>query len=265
MDSSSHEQFLTCGELKIFPLLSQVEKRGRIISLEPKAMQLLLRLGRAEGQPVSKQDLLQDVWEHKAVVAQVLPKTIYQLRQALEDHPKQPQLIKTWPRLGYSLAIPMVAPLPRNAIAKGFKPSWGIAVFCLALLGITANHLRSQGAKAANLMVLPTQQFNDEDPSLLTSSLNMALKSQLIDYACIQVTNPMPEPRTTAYDGVLLESAVITEGNQAHLHLQLSHQESGKYFWAERIPMASLPNSEIVAADIISGIKKEVPIAGCPR
>jgi DNA-binding winged helix-turn-helix (wHTH) protein len=88
------------------PNRNRIERGRDRRSIEPQAMKLLVRLAAARGEVVPKEVLLAEVWEGRAVVEHVLPKTISQLRQAFGETGSRPRVILTQPRRGYRLGRP---------------------------------------------------------------------------------------------------------------------------------------------------------------
>lgn len=77
-------------------------KRGRV-DIEPKPMQLLLALARADGAVVTREQLRIAVWERDYISDEVITVAVRALRKALEDDPQNPAYIQTFPGKGYRL------------------------------------------------------------------------------------------------------------------------------------------------------------------
>ncbi|HSX61323.1 MAG TPA: winged helix-turn-helix domain-containing protein [Tahibacter sp.] len=115
VDAGSHELIADAGRQR----------------LQPRQMQLLLRLAREPGTVLRREQLLGDVWEGRYVNDEALSRAIAELRQLLADDPRAPRYIETVPKLGYRLiavpepvadppaaaAVPMPAPAPRRTAA----------------------------------------------------------------------------------------------------------------------------------------------------
>lgn len=73
------------------------------ITLTEKEVEILLYLHQKEGKVVSKEELLDAVWNYaKTVETHTLETHIYRLRQKIEDDPSQPKYLKTEEK-GYCL------------------------------------------------------------------------------------------------------------------------------------------------------------------
>jgi predicted ATPase/DNA-binding winged helix-turn-helix (wHTH) protein len=76
-------------------------------TLRPKSAAALHYLVARAGQVVSKDELLAAVWPEVIVSEAVLTVSINELRQALEDNPRQPRFIATVHRRGYRFIAPL--------------------------------------------------------------------------------------------------------------------------------------------------------------
>lgn len=93
-----------------------IAETGRV-RLQPRQMQLLLRLVREPGTVLRREQLLEEVWEGRYVNDEALSRAIAELRQLLADDPRAPRYIETVPKLGYRLiALPRLAAEPVDAL-----------------------------------------------------------------------------------------------------------------------------------------------------
>src|SRR6476646_10417615 len=89
--------------------LNRLRNNGATIQLEPKIMQVLVRLAETPGEVVRKEELIRSVWADTFVTDDVLTRSISELRKALEDDARQPRCIETIPRSGYRLLVASTA------------------------------------------------------------------------------------------------------------------------------------------------------------
>jgi DNA-binding winged helix-turn-helix (wHTH) protein/Tol biopolymer transport system component len=89
--------------------LNRLRNNGATIQLEPKIMQVLVRLAETPGEVVRKEELIRSVWAETFVTDDVLTRSISELRKALEDDARQPRFIETIPRSGYRLLVTSTA------------------------------------------------------------------------------------------------------------------------------------------------------------
>ena len=96
------------GEWEVDPLRARLTSGDTERFVEPKGMDVLARLAVADGEVVSKQDLLDSVWSGAYVTESVLTRAVSLLRGALGDSSSAPTFIETVPRRGYRLRVPDV-------------------------------------------------------------------------------------------------------------------------------------------------------------
>lgn len=103
-----------------------VRRNGVERPLRHKAFRTLIYLIEHRGRAVSKEEILGAVWKDTAVTDDALVQCICDIRRALADDGRQPQVVKTIPKVGYCLVGPvddvLAAPqLPQTA-ARGPQP-----------------------------------------------------------------------------------------------------------------------------------------------
>lgn len=86
---------------EVDPLSGLVRRNGDELYLRPKTLQVLLYLIEQRPRLVSKEELLERVWQGTAVTDDALVQSIVEIRKALGDSSQQPRFIKTFPKTGY--------------------------------------------------------------------------------------------------------------------------------------------------------------------
>jgi TolB-like protein/DNA-binding winged helix-turn-helix (wHTH) protein/Tfp pilus assembly protein PilF len=76
-------------------------KGEKVLTIEPKALNLLIFLVENRGRLLDRRGLIDAVWKDAFVTDHVLNRAIGQLRKVLEDDPKAPRYIETVHTLGY--------------------------------------------------------------------------------------------------------------------------------------------------------------------
>ena len=113
--------------------------------IEPKAMEVLLALVNAAPDPITPNELLEQVWPDTVVVDNVVHKAVARLRRALGDDPQNPEYIETIPRRGYRLIAPVDKDVPAvqgsissvEHMPKSSKRGPLFAIAIAAVLGIS--------------------------------------------------------------------------------------------------------------------------------
>lgn len=165
-------------------------QRGEVVfgkdikSVEPKAMAVLKVLVQANGDVVTQQKILDAVWGDVVVAPNALQRCIAQLRKVFADDAKSQSVIKTHPKLGYSL----VAKVNKNPVASvatnsRFKSYSLIVIAILAL--------------AFGLLKPPTQQSPDNTPKIkqlkmLTSADEAQYGGVIVDGKLIYIQGDNP-------------------------------------------------------------------------
>lgn len=93
-----------------------VSHGGHVVQLQSKILQVLVCLIAAQGQLVSIEHLMSQVWGNTIVSPNTLQRCIAQLRKAFDDNSQTQRLIKTYPRRGYEL---LLKPEPYPEIEAG--------------------------------------------------------------------------------------------------------------------------------------------------
>lgn len=101
------EHVYRVGEIEIDTSLGCITRNGEEQYLRQKAFQLLLYLLERRQRLVTKEELFEDIWEGTAVSDDALVQLIKDVRKALGDDPRQPQFIKTVPKVGYRFIGPV--------------------------------------------------------------------------------------------------------------------------------------------------------------
>lgn len=82
-----------------------VSRAGHVVQLQSKILQVLACLIAAQGQLVTIEQLMSQVWGNTIVSPNTLQRCIAQLRKAFADNSQTQRLIKTYPRRGYALLL----------------------------------------------------------------------------------------------------------------------------------------------------------------
>ncbi len=111
--------FLQYGDLKIDLVQRRVTLAGQGIDLTPQEFSLLMVLIQADGDPLSRQELLERAWPDSTANPRTIDTHILSLRKKLERDPHQPRLIHTVRQVGYSFGIEPPPPLQQPSRAGG--------------------------------------------------------------------------------------------------------------------------------------------------
>jgi DNA-binding winged helix-turn-helix (wHTH) protein/tetratricopeptide (TPR) repeat protein len=181
---------------------------GQIVSLPPKAFDVLLALIQRSGRLVSKEELMKAVWPDTFVEEANLSQNIFLLRKALGEKANEARYIVTVPGRGYRFAaevheladddrvgkFPITSKVPAGLSAAQTKPRhylvWGIlaALFSLTVATAYIAHLRQRRQPVAIIATSPTPRvrrsvavlgFHNRSPRPEDAWLSTALSEML--------------------------------------------------------------------------------------
>jgi len=105
------------GSWLVQPSLNRAEKDGREVQLQPRIMHVLVCLAARAGKVVSRDELLDTVWQETVVCEDALTRTISELRRLFEDDPQHPRFIETIRKGGYRLLATVTPVEPPQSAA----------------------------------------------------------------------------------------------------------------------------------------------------
>lgn len=121
------------GDWNFMPASGELRRRTDVRRLEPRAARTLQLLCEADGEIVTHEQLIGEVWNGRSLSDNSVAVVIGQLRRALDDDAREPRLIETIPKRGYRLIACGPAPQPRPS------STWIwllVAAFLLALVPV---------------------------------------------------------------------------------------------------------------------------------
>lgn len=151
------------GDYQIDISRNRIKRAEKITTMEPKVMEVLLLLAKHQGEVVSHQKIIEQVWPNSVEVANTLQRCITQLRKALDDDGKTQAVIQTHAKKGYSLVLPVNWKLSTHSAAPSFFRFSSAALLFTGLLIATVWYLSSQSSSG-----LPFQSFDKITPITLT-------------------------------------------------------------------------------------------------
>ncbi len=95
------------GELEIDLARLCLRRAGEDLALRQKSFHVLLYLLEHRERLVTKEELIQNIWDGAAVTDDALVQIIVELRKALGDDSRHPRFIRTVPKAGYQLIAPV--------------------------------------------------------------------------------------------------------------------------------------------------------------
>lgn len=106
-EQSQEPDFLQVGDVTIYQHLYEAYYKDQLLELTPKEFELLLYLIKNKGRVLSRDQLLNAVWDYDfAGDTRIVDVHISHLREKIENNTKKPQYIKTIRGIGYKFEEP---------------------------------------------------------------------------------------------------------------------------------------------------------------
>ena len=212
------EKLVPFGEIVFDAQRGTLSKSGKPLNVSERANTLLAALIEADGQVVSKQDLMAKAWPSMIVEEGNLTVQIAALRKALGSDAAGNDWIVTVPRVGYRLLIPLVA-----AVAT----SEHIVLPSLAVLPF------------ANLSGDPEQDYFADGvvEDIITALSRFKSFAVIARNSSFTYKGHTVDVRQVGKDlGVryILEGSVRRTGNRLRVSAQLVDSSSGANLWAQK-------------------------------
>lgn len=125
------------GDWQVDATGNRLTRGDQVRPLRHKAMELLVLLARHPGQTVSRETIVEAIWDGNHYVApKAINTAVWTIRQALDDDAEAPRYLETISKKGYRLIAP-VRPLAAPAVARRSSArTWAAVVAVVAALGL---------------------------------------------------------------------------------------------------------------------------------
>lgn len=132
------------GTWEFSPATGELRRRTDVRRLEPRAARALEMLCDAGGDLVSQEQLIDGVWQGRALSENSVAVVIGQLRRALDDDAREPRLIETIPKRGYRLRA-----TDANSKAPTRRRTLALVAIIVVVLAIGLANLTFRGGSPA--------------------------------------------------------------------------------------------------------------------
>ncbi len=229
---------------------NRVDRAGTSHQIEPKPMEVLYVLASRNGQVMSRQDLIDEVWGVAHGGDESLTRAISLLRKVLPDH------IRTIPKRGYVFtAEPEAVAPPPHPAGRRWRP-WvaGAGLALLAVIGIGAVIVlfpkpAPPPASRIEGIVVEVKPLIDGGDGHAAAMATASLTSALSHFDQIKVrafgAGAPPDPRQDYIYTVT--GAIAGTGARAHLDAQLLDPASGDTLWSGSVPYDDRAASAVAA------------------
>ena len=215
--------------------------------LEPKVMDVFVVLVSHDGEVVSRDQLIEEVWDGRPQTDDVINRCIRELRKALDDDARSPRYIETIQRRGYRAMLPAVLPEPVVPEADVEPPAAGrnylwiaaaVAVVLIALWQIlgTDGEPPPPGTRPTSVAVFEFDCV--QGPGAADGHLCFGFAEKVI--ATLQQVEGLRIVRKRMrYDSALavdedgfVSGSVQILGDQVRIAAQLEDARSGEVLWS---------------------------------
>lgn len=240
------------------PETGQVTNRLRTVRLEPQVMKVLVHLASNSGDVVTKQEIIDALWQRRHTSDAALARCIFTIRRAFGDDRKQPRFIKTIPKIGYK----MVAQISKSETPVARRKSKILAAAAAAVvLAVGALALSFTGAQSTLKIsdtVVETVGVGEDALFLhsLANVLNVKLREEIAaaGVRVISSENTAGEMRVKEFSGSnQLDSRILVAGSKISIVVTKSNDSESGGSWQRRFFMDT--SGEL---DTVSGIVQEV-------
>ena len=285
------------GEWEVRPLQLEVVGPAGSVHVEKRWMEVLVMLASRAGEVLERDEILDVVWEGRAMNDEPLNRCISQLRKVFGDSPQEPQFIATITKVGYQLIAPVRPLEPETPEPAAPEPGPAAAVSTataargpssLRVLGLAAAALIAAGAMIiwlggfpeaddASIAVLPFENLGDDsNQDDLGRGLAEEIRQRLGSVDGLTVAGPKSSRAAAGSDDDaatiardlnvrhLLEGSIRVDGEQIRIAAYLVN-EQGYEIWSksyERSLTDVFAMQDEIANDIITQIGPHVPQDG---
>lgn len=233
------------GFWEVLPARGELRSGEQVERPEPKVMAVLLSLAMRNGDVVTKDELVDEVWGGRATADDPIIRCIFQLRGHFNDREKPFQYVGTLVRRGYCLQQPVQLldpnePAAGPIVVETRKPSrlWAVAaiVAVLGTAGIAYWLPGSLEPLVASIGVLPFDNlsgdpgndylasgFKEELVHTLQNIPELSVKSAHVRYADMEIDDIARQLRV---DSVLI-GALRVEGDELRFSYQVARASDG--------------------------------------
>jgi TolB-like protein/Tfp pilus assembly protein PilF len=222
-------------------------RNGKRVVLTPKAVDLLIALVAAQGQPVGKQELLRRVWPDTVVEEGSLTSHIFLLRRALGEGTDGQQFIETIPKRGYRFVGPC-AHVASSALAAGAERLMLVVLPFENLSGGRKHDYFSEGL---------TEEMISQLARLSPEQLGVIARTSAMQYK--STTKTAQQIGQELGVSHLLEGSVRRSGERVRITAQLIRVSDATHLWAEGYER-SLRDILALQAEVARAIAREIRI-----
>ena len=235
------------GRVRVQPAARSITVNGERRELQPRVMQVLIALAKANGRVVSRDRLIEQCWDGRIVGDDALNRCVQSLRHLAREFTPEPFAIETVPRVGHRLVVPEdkpAGPVPSAwKLRTRLATAAALVLLLLAVAGIFIWQHRSIAVEPASIAVLPFRNLGTGDP-YFAEGIGEEILGQLAREPQFRVagsssssqfgTNPDINEVARRLDvEYVLEGSVRKQGDQVRVDAGLVRASDGMRLWSD--------------------------------
>jgi len=201
------------GEWTVSPRRECILRGDISVRIHPKPMAVLVCLARSGGEVVTRRELFDSVWPGVIVTDDALTQCIVELRKAFGDSAREQKIIRTVPKVGFCLALPVRKP------DAGTQPSIAVLPFL-------------------NMSADPEQEYfsdgiSEELINLLAKTPGLKVISQTSAFSFKNRKLDVPTIAQKLGVSHVLEGSVRWSASRTRVTAQLVEARSDSHIWSQ--------------------------------
>ena len=251
MSSPSPQPRVSFGSFEVNASTGELRKQGIRIKLHEKPLQVLLALLEHPGKIVSRKELQERLWPQDTFVEfeNGLNNAISRLREALGDTAESSRFIETVPRHGYRFLGEVSQPVASSPASGSFRRRLLPVLLSLGValgLGVALRFALPRPKAIQSLAVLPfrtlgagtsEEYFTDGMTDAVTTELAKVGVPKVISETSVaqfkDTKKSVPEIARALSVDAIVEGAVLRDGDEVRITVQLIRGDTDRHVWAE--------------------------------
>ena len=177
------------GEWEIYPARGVMRRGDEEARPEPLAWRVLIALAQRDGDLVTREDLINDAWDGRAVADDPINRAISQVRRALGDNARNPRYVETLHRRGFRLLEPVnlhtVAPPeadapPLHPRIDDSRRSWRALAVVVGLALLVALYFLAGSIGQRSMRSIAVLPFENQTGDIGNDYIASGFKTELI-------------------------------------------------------------------------------------
>jgi TolB-like protein/DNA-binding winged helix-turn-helix (wHTH) protein/Tfp pilus assembly protein PilF len=281
MPSLAPHPVIRFGAFELDRESGELRKHGVRLKLHDKPLQVLLALLERPSQLVTRKELQERLWPGETFVEfeNGLNNVISRLREALGDTAETPRFIETLPRRGYRFIPEVSRAFPRSA--SGSFRRWLLTILfsvgaAALVLGVAFHFALPRPKTIQSLAVLPfrtlgggtsEEYFTDGMTDAVTTELaKVGVPKVISETSAAQFKDTkksVPEIARALSVDAIVEGAVLRDGDEVRITVQLIRGDNDRHVWAESYQR---PVKDILAlqSEVALGVARAIKLELSP-